>query len=206
MSIDGDVGALDIVGICGSLRKDSFNRSLLAALKDVETFDAPIEILADWAEVPVFNQDLMAHDDDLPPPVRAISDRIRRADAVVVATPEYCLSIPGPLKNLLDWMSFPPPENPLRHKPIAVMGASIGPGGTTRAQTVLRSSLWFFDAVVMGKPEVAVSLCTTKFDASGKLTDEPTKALLRRYYADFVEFAASTKARNLAALGREFIF
>ncbi len=155
---------------------------------------------------PVLNADLLDDEGQPPAPVRRVADLVRAADAVIFASPEYCYSVPGPLKNLTDWLALPPHVNSLRFKPTGVIGASPGPGGAARGQMALRASLMFHDAIVMGKPEIAVSFSGVKFDAEGNLKDEATVELLRRYLSDFIEFSVSTRARGLESLDREFLF
>ncbi|WP_326836961.1 NADPH-dependent FMN reductase [Amycolatopsis rhabdoformis] len=194
-----------LLGICGSLRSGSYNHGLLRALADDAPAGVTLDLLDDWSAVPNLNVDLL--DDGRPPAVvQDIVDRVRAADGLVIAAPEYCNSVPGAFKNLLDWLSFPPPANCLRFKPIGLVGASIGPGGTLRGQSALRGALLFFDSIVMGRPEVAVGLGKMKFDDAGCLKDEEVRALLRRFLSDFVEFTQSTRARGLDPREREFVF
>ncbi|MFF4596852.1 NADPH-dependent FMN reductase [Amycolatopsis sp. NPDC001319] len=196
---------LRLLGICGSLRSGSYNHGLLKALADEAPAGVTLDLLGDWSEVPNLNVDLL-EDGQPPAVVRAVAEQVRAADGLVIATPEYCNSVPGAFKNLLDWLSFPPPFNCLRFKPIGLVGASIGTGGTLRGQSALRGALLFFDAMLMGRPEVAVGLGKMKFDDEGNLKDEEVRALLRRFLSDFVEFTRSTKARGLDPREREFVF
>ncbi|MCE7002263.1 NAD(P)H-dependent oxidoreductase [Kibdelosporangium philippinense] len=199
-----DPSALNVLAICGSLRAGSFNAGLVRAL----TADAPpamkIDVLDAWHELPPLNNDLVVGG-VLPGPVQHISDRIRAADAVIIATPEYCYGVPGTLKNLLDWMSFPPPVNCFRFKPVGVLGASAGAFGTVRAQLALRQTLMFLDATVMTKPEVYVTDAASKYD-SGVLADQPTIKLLRHFLDSFEEFVRVCQARGLDPATREFLF
>ena len=202
----GDV--LNVLAISGSLRTKSFNSGLVDALVQSAEHTESMKItkLEDWASLPMLNVDLLDAK-GLPRTVQEVNQRIREADAVIIVTPEYCYGPPGGLKNLLDWQSLPDPaDNTLRHKPVALLGASIGNFGTQRAQAALRTSLLFMDAVVMGKPEVYISNATAKFDDDGRLVHDGTAALLGRFLNDFEEHAAATLQRKLPLLVREFLF
>jgi len=168
---------LTILGIPGSLRKASFNRALLRAAIEVAPAGVKIET-ADISQIPPYDQDV--HDVGLPPSVLALREAIKRADALLFVTPEYNYSVPGVLKNAIDWASRPP-EQPFAGKPMGVIGASGGPGGTMRAQYHLRQIAVFLDMHPINKPELFVRSAGTVFDAAGKLTDEPTRALLVKY-------------------------
>jgi chromate reductase len=141
------------------------------APKDIE-----IE-LTDLAAIPLFNADVEAKGD--PEPVREFKERIRAADALLIATPEYNYNIPGVLKNAIDWASRPPADSVLRQKPIALMGASPGRFGTTRAQLALRQVFVFTDSLVLIKPELMVSGAAQLFDTEGNLWDEETRRRVR---------------------------
>jgi chromate reductase len=134
-----------------------------------------------------FNQDL---ENDPPDRVREFKTAIREADALLIVTPEYNYSVPGVLKNAIDWASRPFVGNPLDGKPVAIMGASIGMLGTGRAQYHLRQSFVFLNMHPLNRPEVMVSFAEKRFDESGGLTDEKTKGLI----VELIE--------NLAALTR----
>jgi len=127
--------------------------------------------------IPLFNQD---EEFPLPIAVRELKERIRAADAVVIATPEYNYSIPGVLKNALDWMSRPPLENPFEGKPVAIIGATTGNFGTLRAQLHLRQVLFYLNADVVAKPEVLVSQVDEKLTPEGIMTDPVVQELLQR--------------------------
>ena len=167
---------LRILGIPGSLRQASYNRGLLKAAQEVVPKDVKIE-LTDLAAIPLFNADVEAKGD--PEPVREFKERIRAADALLIATPEYNYNIPGVLKNAIDWASRPPADSVLRQKPIALMGASPGRFGTTRAQLALRQVFVFTDSLVLIKPELMVSGAAQLFDTEGNLWDEETRRRVR---------------------------
>jgi chromate reductase len=143
-------------------------------LQKIAPADITIEI-ANISDVPMYNGDL--HELGEPPSVTALKLKIRQADAVVIATPEYNFSVPAVLKNVLDWASRPP-EPPFNEKPVAILGVSPGPVGTARAQYHLRQVLVFMNTFTLNKPEVFINHSAQKFDASGELTDETTQKFL----------------------------
>lgn len=159
-----------VLGICGSLRKKSLNMSVLKLAGDSMPEDMTLSI-ADFSGIPLFNQD--EFDKQLPDGVLALAAEIRAADAVLIATPEYNFSIPGVLKNAIDWVSRTP-EQPFNDKPVAILSASMGPLGGARVQYDLRKTMLFLNAQVLIKPEVFVGAAHTKF-TDGAVTDEVTK-------------------------------
>ena len=161
---------MKILGISGSLRKGSYNSMALRAAQKLAPQGITIEI-ADISRIPLYNDDVRAAGE--PAEVAALKAQIRAADAVLLVSPEYNFSIPGVLKNTLDWMSRPP-EPPLDGKVVGIMGASPGPVGTARVQYDLRKVLVFMNAFTVNKPEVFISSCASKFDPQGNLTDEAT--------------------------------
>lgn len=165
---------LKVLGIVGSLRRESFNRRLIEAAKELAPAGMSIEV-CDIAAVPLYNED--DYKQGFPAPVGDLRQRIKAADAVLIATPEYNYSIPGVLKNAIDWASRPP-EQPFADKPMALMGAGPGVSGSARAQYHLRQAFVFLDARILSRPELMVPAATAKFDAAGKLTDEATRKQL----------------------------
>ena len=161
---------LKVLGISGSLRKGSYNAMALRAAQKLAPQGITVEI-ADISTIPMYNDDVRVAGE--PAEVAALKAKIRAADAVLLVTPEYNFSIPGVLKNTLDWMSRPP-EPPFDGKVVGIMGASPGPVGTARVQYDLRKVLVFMNAFTVNKPEVFISSCASKFDAQGNLTDEAT--------------------------------
>ncbi len=161
---------LNVLGIAGSLRKGSYNRMLLNAASELMPEEAVLEKF-DLDGIPVFNQDL---ENDVPEAVRKLKSRISGADAVLIVTPEYNYSVPGMLKNAIDWASRPYGDNSFRKKPVGIMSASPGMLGGSRAQYHLRQTMLFLDAFAMVRPEVFVTFADKKFDAGGKLTDPDT--------------------------------
>jgi chromate reductase, NAD(P)H dehydrogenase (quinone) len=161
---------MKVLGISGSLRQGSFNTMALRAAQKLAPAGMEITI-ADISGIPLYNDDVRVAGE--PAEVSELKAQIRAADAVLLVTPEYNFSIPGVLKNTLDWMSRPP-EPPFDGKVVAIMGASPGPVGTARVQYDLRKVLVFMNSFTVNKPEVFISFAQNKFNAQGELTDEPT--------------------------------
>ena len=166
---------LHVLAFSGSLRKASFNAGLLDAAKESVPQGLSLEIVP-LAPIPLYNADLDGP--GAPEPVRMFKERIARADALLIATPEYNYSVPGVLKNAIDWASRPAKQSPLDGKPVAMMGAG-GIGGTVRAQMHLRQILLFNGCLVLSKPEVYVMRAWEKFDVAGRLLDDPTREQIR---------------------------
>jgi chromate reductase len=162
---------ITILGFAGSLRKNSYNKALLREASELMPKDAVLEVL-DLEGIPLFNQDFEAQP---PEKVKQFKARIRAADAILIVTPEYNYSIPGVLKNAIDWASRPPGDNVFFDKPVAIMGASTGRLGTARAQYHLRQCFVTLDMYPINKPEVLVMFAKEKFDENGKLKDEEAK-------------------------------
>jgi len=167
---------VNIFGVSGSLRAASYNTALLRAALKVAPAGMDIDIYDGLREIPPYDHDL---DGDEPPPaVVDLRRRIRAADGLLIATPEYNYGVPGVLKNAIDWASRPPATSPLKRKPIAVMGAAPGAFGSVRAQLSLRQSFLWTDSVLVGKPELMVFQAHLRFDGDGNLVDEQTRKLL----------------------------
>lgn len=186
---------LDIVGLCGSLRAASYNRMLMqlagASMPPAMRLEA-----MQWRDVPVFDADILAR--GMPPPVAALRERLRRADGLLIVTPEYNFSIPGGLKNLIDWLSRGE-DQPFAMKPVALLGASAGPVGTARVQYDLRRVMLFVNAMVLVKPEVFVGHVASKFGPDGQCTDETTRKFVGAQMAAFEAWIAGVK--RMAAPG-----
>jgi len=173
---------ISILGFAGSLRKDSYNKSILRAAIEFLPKDTGIEIF-DLEGIPPFNQDI---ENQPPEKVRGFKTKIRAADAILIATPEYNYSIPGVLKNAIDWASRPYGDNAFDGKPAAVMGASIGMGGTMRAQYHLRQCFVFLNMHPLNQPEVMVPFAHEKLDQSGRVTDQKTRGKIRELLENLV--------------------
>jgi chromate reductase len=178
---------IKILGIAGSLRKASYNRAALRAAQGLVPACATLDVF-DIAGLPGFNQD-----DEQNPPAKAteLKARIRAADAVLFVTAEYNYSIPGVLKNAIDWASRPYGDSAWTGKPVAVMGASIGMLGTARAQYHLRQCFVFLDMPVVNRPEVMIAHAAEKFDEHGNIKDAKTKELIGQLLASLCELATN---------------
>ena len=180
---------LKILGIAGSLRKASFNRMALKAAQGLVPAGATLEIF-DLPDLPGFNQD---SEKSPPAAVTDMKARIRAADAILLVTPEYNYSVPGVLKNAIDWASRPYGDSAWKGKPVAVMGASVGVLGTARAQYHLRQCFVFLDMPVVNQPEVMISAAAGKFDPAGNLTDDMAKKLIGQLLGSLCDLAKRHK-------------
>jgi chromate reductase, NAD(P)H dehydrogenase (quinone) len=173
-----------ILGIAGSLRRDSYNRATLRAATELVPEGASIEIF-ELDGIPGFNQD---EEQNPPAKIVELKRRIREADAILFVTPEYNYSVPGVLKNAIDWASRPYGDNAWNGKPAAIMGASIGAIATARAQYHLRQMMVFLNMFPVNQPEVMIGNAAKRFDASGNLTDDTTKDFIRQLLQSLVEW------------------
>ena len=164
-----------VVGVSGSLRSASYNTGLLRAAQQLAPERMTISI-ADISAIPLYNGDLDR--DGGPDAVQQLKETLRAADALLFAIPEYNYSIPGVLKNMIDWVSRPPQTSPLNGKPTAIMGAG-GRFGTVRAQLHFRQIAVFTNLLVLQKPELMVQAAWEKFDENGSLIDEQVRGQLR---------------------------
>jgi chromate reductase len=171
-----------ILGIAGSLRKGSYNKALLRTAIDLLPEESELEI-SDLEGIPLFNQDLEAK---MPLKVKEFKAKIKTADAILIATPEYNHSVPGVLKNAIDWASRPYGDNSFNGKPVALMSASIGSFGGSRAQNHLRSSLACLDTYLVDKPEVFVAFADEKIDGKGEILDEEIRRKIRELLGHLV--------------------
>ena len=177
--------AVRVLGFAGSLRKGSYNRGLLRAAQELCPEGMEITIF-DLKPIPLYDADVEAAGD--PESVRAFKKAIADADALLIATPEYNYGVPGVLKNAIDWASRPPRASVLNRKPAALLGASGGATGTARAQLQLRQAFVFTQTYPLAQPEVLVAKAQDKFDAEGRLTDEPTRAFVRKLLEALAEW------------------
>ncbi len=165
-----------VVGISGSLRKGSFNTSLLAAASSLLPDGMEIKI-AEIGNLPLYNADL--EEDNEPEVVRRFRELLSAGDGFVLASPEYNYSIPGTLKNAIDWASRAS-DSPLVGKPVALMGASPGLMGTARMQLAFRPVFQYLNMIPVNKPEVIVMQAHKKFDSEGHLIDEHIIEIVRK--------------------------
>lgn len=176
-----------IIGIAGSLRRDSFNAALLRAALEFVPQNARLDIEA-IRDIPLYNYDVEV--EGIPPPVSRLKDEVAAAAGLLIATPEYNNAIPGVAKNAIDWLSRPPDDIPrvFHNKPVAVMGASPG-----RFGTVLSQNAWLPVLRTLGtRPwfgRLLVSQAAQMFDANGKLANDTIRSLLREFVTGFFEFA-----------------
>ena len=186
---------LTILGIAGSLRRGSYNRAALRAAQEMVPEGAKIEIF-ELDGIPPFNQD-----EERQPPARVslFKSRIRAADAILFVTPEYNYSIPGVLKNAIDWASRPYGDNAWEGKPVAVMGASPGAAGTARAQYHLRQVFVFLNMYALNRPEVMIANAAQRFDEQGNLTDQDTRKRVRELLEALVQWTRHHERGRQAA-------
>jgi len=176
---------IEILGIVGSLRKESYNRLALKAAQELAPEGAVLNLI-ELHGIPVFDQD-----QEMAPPAAVLEfkRRILAADAILFATPEYNYSLPGGLKNAIDWASRPFGESAWQGKPAALMGASVGNLGTVRAQCHLRQILVTLNMPTVNQPEVLIGNAALRFDQDGRLTDEPTRQFIEKLLVALVQLA-----------------
>jgi chromate reductase len=183
---------MKILGICGSLRKASFNMSALRACAELMPQGMTLEI-ASIAQLPIFNQDVL--DAGMPEPVKRLRGDIVAADGLLIASPEYNFSIPAPLKNAIDWASRPP-NQAFHDKPIAIFSVTSGPVGGARVQYDLRRVLGQLWGHVLPRPEVFIGNAASKFDANGRITDETTRKFLTDLLAGFKDWVVRMQPKK----------
>jgi chromate reductase len=181
---------IKILGIPGSLRQASFNRFALRAAQSLLPPGASLDIL-DLEGIPPYNQD---HENQPPPRVVELKARVRAADAVLFSTPEYNYSMPGVLKNAIDWASRPYGDSAWQGKPVAVMGASVGMLGSARAQYHLRQSFIYLNMPAVNQPEVLIANAAQRFNDKGELTDERSREQIRKLLAELVAWTVRLKS------------
>ena len=183
---------ISILGFAGSLRKGSYNKALLRAAMEVVPKEAELEAF-DLEGIPPFNQDL----ENTPPErVKEFKKKIKAADALLMATPEANYTIPGVLKNAMDWASRPYGDNAFDGKPVGIMGATIGNLGTARAQYHLRQTFVWLNMYPINAPEVMVSVAQDKVDANGRLTDQKTREKIKELLESLVAWARKFKSEG----------
>jgi chromate reductase len=190
---------MNVLGIAGSLRQRSFNRLLLHAAVTCAPARMKVRVHDDLAAIPSFNEDLEDATGGGPASVRELRRLVLEADGLLIATPEYNHSIPGVLKNAIDWLSRASPHSVLEGKPVAVIGASAGSWGTRLAQGALRLVLYATESPVLPAPALFVRDAASAFDASGRLvhprTEEQLRALLAAF-ADWIPLVSRSPART----------
>jgi len=182
---------LSLVSICGSLRKASFNAAVQRALTELAPDGVTITALPGIGDMPFYNADVQAQ--GFPKIVTEMAEAIRKADGVIFCSPEYNYSIPGVLKNAIDWLSRLQ-NQPFAGKPVLIQSASQGPLGGARMQYHLRQVMVFVEALVFNRPEVMVGQAQTKVDQDLKLTDTVTRDFIKAQLVGFVKFVRSLPA------------
>lgn len=180
---------IKIAGIARSLRKGSYNKSALRAAVKLAPRSSSLDIL-DLDGIPGFNEDL---EQNFPPPARQFKDKVKAADAILIVTPEYNYSVPGVLKNAIDWASRPYGDSAWNGKPVAIMGASIGMLGTGRAQYHLRQMFVFLNMFPLNQPEVLIPNAHDKFDEEGNVKDDKTAQKIRELLEALIDWASQLK-------------
>lgn len=180
---------IHILAFAGSLRKNSYNKSLLSAAIDLTPPNAQIEVY-DLDNLPLFNQDL---EYQMPEKVCEFKKKVKDSDAILIATPEYNYSFPGVLKNAIDWASRPLKENSLKGKPVALMSTSTGMLGGARAQYHLRQVFVALDMHPVNIPEVIVTFAGKRFDINGKLIDMEARGFIMKLLENLVNLTVKLK-------------
>lgn len=183
--------SFDVLAICGSLRKGSFNRmamnAAIAAAPEGLRFREGI-----ISDIPLYNEDVRMAGE--PEAVARLKKDVAAADAILFVTPEYNYSMPGVLKNAIDWVSRPPATSPFDGKPVAMLGASAGLMGTVRSQLHLRQTCQALNMLVMPRPEVMITQAASRFDPGGALTDETTARFIAQLMSAFRDWILRLKA------------
>jgi chromate reductase, NAD(P)H dehydrogenase (quinone) len=187
---------LNVVSICGSLRKGSYNRIVMNALQGYAPEGMRITEAPSFATFTLYNADVQ-NSSGFPAPVQALSEAVRAADGVIFVTPEYNYSIPGALKNAIDWVSRTP-NQPFAGKPIAIQSATGGSLGGGRMQYDLRRCMIFLDAWTINKPEIFIGNCSQRIDEkTGQIKDEQTIGLIKQQLAAFASFIVRIGGKSL---------
>jgi chromate reductase len=185
----------NIISICGSLRKGSYNRMVMNALPGLAPAALSFTEAPPFSEFPLYNADVETST-GFPAAVQKLAEAVRAADGVIIVTPEYNFSIPGALKNAIDWVSRVP-NQPFTGKPVAIQSAANGLLGGGRMQYSLRQVLLFLNAATFGRPEIFIGNCSTRIDAkTGQITDPQTVELIRQQLAAFAKFVEQHAAKR----------
>jgi chromate reductase, NAD(P)H dehydrogenase (quinone) len=186
---------LNVICICGSLRKGSYNRMVMNALPGLAPANMKLSEAPPFAEFPLYNADVQ-ESSGIPPAAQRLADAVRAADGVIFNSPEYNFSIPGGLKNAIDWVSRVQ-NQPFAGKPVALQSAANGALGGGRMQYDLRRAMIFLDAVTLNKPEIFIGNCSTRIDAkTGQITDQQTVGFIKQQLAAFAKFIEQHQASS----------
>jgi chromate reductase len=191
-------GVKYVLGVAGSLRRGSYNRRLLEAAAECAPARLVVSVWEDLASIPPFDADLEQATGGGPDSVRRFREQVGSVQGLLIATPEYNWSVPGVLKNAIDWLSRPAPEEVLIDKPVAVIGASSGKWGTRLAQSALRQVLAATEAAVLPHPALFVREAETLFDPAGRLLDRPTREQLTAVLAAFLHWIDQVSRHRVA--------
>jgi chromate reductase len=190
----GSSSHIRVLGFSGSMRRGSYNTSLLRAAQELAPSNMIVE-LYDLSTIPMYNEDLRIS--GYPPTVSQLREDIRTTDAILIASPEYNRSVPALLKNAIDWASRRP-DQPFKDKPIAIMGVSNGVLGAAFANYHLRQIFVYLDARIINGPEVMIGNAKQKFDGTGRLIDEPTRAFVASHLQRLAALAADSRNAMIA--------
>jgi len=186
---------LNVITICGSLRKGSYNAMVQRLLPSLAPEGMKLTPAPSFAEFPLYNADIQ-NSTGFPAPVNTLADAIRAADGAIFCSPEYNFGIPGGLKNAIDWVSRLA-NQPFAGKPVALQSASPGPVGGARMQYDLRRAMMFLDAFTLNKPEIFIGNCAAKFaEKTGELKDEATRGFIKQQLAAFATFIARVAPKS----------
>jgi NAD(P)H-dependent FMN reductase len=185
-----------IIALCGSLRRESFNRMLLRTVVEMAPPGTTIDPES-IREIPLYDADV-EEEQGMPPVVQRLKDRIAQADGLLIVTPEYNNSMPGVLKNAIDWLSRPADDIPrvFRGRPAAIMGATIGLGGTALSQAAWLPVLRFLGMRPWFERAVLISDAGTVFDSHGRVADAPTRQRIRTFVEGFAAFAGAQRGQE----------
>ncbi len=199
--IAGERGSISprhhVLAIAGSLRQRSYNRMLLQTARAVSPPELDIELYADLASIPLFDEDHERQTSGGPPSVKRLRAKVKAADGLLISTPEYNQSMPGVLKNAIDWLSRPGPEEVLIEKPVAIVGASGGRWGTRLAQANLRQVLTATESLVMPQPAIFVAESAKVFGDDGALTNDLLRKQLENFLRAFAGWLRLMDKRSL---------
>jgi chromate reductase len=189
-------GKLNVLSICGSLRKGSFNAMVERALPGLAPEGMSITSAPPYGHFPIYNFDIQ-HEQGIPADVVTLGKAILAADGVVVVSAEYNFTIPSGLKNAIDWLSRIKEPSPFANKPFAIQSATTGPLGGARMQYHLRQVLYGLDALILNKPEIFIANAKSKFDEQKReLTDEVTRDFIRKQLANFAKFIEQVRVKG----------
>jgi chromate reductase len=183
---------LNVLVICGSLRRGSYNAALTRALPELAPPQMKLTSAPAYDGLPMYNADIQEAS-GFPPAAEVLAAAIRAADGVIIVSPEYNWTIPGALKNAIDWVSRMK-DQPFKEKPVAIQSCSQGPLGGSRMQYHMRMMFTYLNAFIFGTPEVIVSMAQNKFDKDLKLTDEATRKFVQQQLAGFAKFIERVRA------------